>query len=328
MKTRCIATIRVLTLTLTLFAASMTLATTHAMADWPEKPVRILVSFPPGGGSDLVARLLAEELTTELGQQFVVENKPGAAGTVATTALKEAAPDGYTFMLSNLTPFNVAPVRFPDTPYDPIKDFAHVAYIGAVYLGIFVSPDLGVSTLAELIAKAKAEPGTLDYGTSGVGSWGQVVSAQFKTLAGVEMEHIPYKGSGPMRRDFQGGVIPMTFDALPQNLPAIADGKALPLAISATTRIPTSPDIPTFMEQGLAISAENWLGISAPAGLDPAIAAKMDDALTKALATDKVMKQFATWGVSQKTMTGAEFQAFVAAQAEAWKPLVQAAIAK
>lgn len=322
------AGLRILTLAFCALAVAAVGSADKASADWPEKPVRILVSFPPGGGSDLVARLLAEELTADLGQQFVVENKPGAAGTVATTALKEAAPDGYTFMLSNLTPFNVAPVRFPDTPYDPIKDFTHVAYIGAVYLGIFVSPDLGVSSLDELISKAKAEPGKIDYGTSGVGSWGQVVSAQFKTLTGVEMEHIPYKGSGPMRRDFRGGVIPMTFDALPQNLPMIVEGKAIPLAISSSERIPTSPDIPTFIEQGIDITAENWLGISAPAGLDGVIVTKMDASLAKALASDKVKKQFAVWGVSTKSMLGTDFPAFVASQAEAWRPLVQAAIAE
>ena len=305
-----------------------TIGATTATAAWPEKPVRILVSFPPGGGSDLVARLLAENLTKELGQQFVVQNKPGAAGTVATTALKKAKADGYTFMLSNLTPFNVAPVRFPNTPYDPIDDFTHVSYIGAVYLGLFVSPKVGVKTLAELIAKAKKEPGKLDYGTSGVGSWGHVVSAQFKALTGVDMVHIPYKGSRPMRLDFRSGVVPITFDALPQNLPAIKEGLAIPLAISSKSRIPTSANIPTFMEQGLLISAENWLGITAPAGLNSTIASKVDAALQKAKATEKVKKQFATWGVSQRPMTSAQFRDFVAAEGKAWRPLVKKAIAK
>ena len=176
---------------------------------WPERPVRILVSFPPGGSSDLVARLLSEKLSAQLGQQFVVENKPGAAGTVAASALQQAAPDGYTLMLSNLTPFNVAPIRFPDTPYDPIDDFDHITYVGTVHLGLFAAPSVDAADLAAFVEKAKAEPGFYEYGSSGVGSWGHIIAEQFQAETGAELFHIPYKGSGPMRLDFMSGVVPM-----------------------------------------------------------------------------------------------------------------------
>lgn len=299
-----------------------------AMAEtsWPERPVRILVSFPPGGSSDLVARLLAEKLSASLGQQFVVENKPGAAGSVAATALKEAAPDGYTFMLSNLTPFNVAPIRFPDTPYDPIADFDHITYIGTVHLGLFAAPSLGITDLQGLIDAAKAEPGKYEYGSSGVGSWGHVIAAQFQALSGAELFHIPYKGSGPMRLDFRGGVVPLIFDAVPQNLPAVEEGTAIPLAVSATERLASLPDVPTFTEAGLAIVAENWLGISAPAGVPAEIEAKLDAALTEAMASDAVQAQFDTWGLVRAPKTSAEFSAYVADQLQSWTPLVQAAM--
>lgn len=310
--------------------AAFALSSAPALAEtaWPEKPVRILVSFPPGGASDLVGRLLAQHLSDSLGEQFVVENKPGAAGTLAAGELQSSAADGYTLMLSNLTPFNVAPTRFPDTPYDPIADFTHVTYIGSVHLGLFVRPEVGAADLGAFVDLAKSEPGTLDYGSSGVGSWGHVVAERFKALAGVDIVHIPYKGSGPMRLDFRSGVVPVIFDAVPQNLPSVEEGAAVPLAVTAPSRIPTLPDTPTFTELGLDIVAENWLGVSAPAGLDPEIAAKLDAALQDAMAEPEVVEQFATWGLVREPKTSEEFSAYVAGLAEAWKPLVEAAMPK
>lgn len=301
------------------------LAPAALAADYPERPVRILVSFPPGGSSDLVARLLAEQLGAGLGQQFVVENKPGAAGTVAATELKNADNDGYTLMLSNLTPFNVAPTRFPDTPYEPVADFTHVGYIGAVHLGMFVSPELETPDMAAFVEKAKAEPGMLDYGSSGVGSWGHVVAVAYENEAGVELSHIPYKGSGPMRLDFRAGVIPVIFDAVPQNLPAVAEGAALPLAVSSPERLETLPDTPTFTELGYDIVAENWLGISGPAGIEPEIVATLQDALDTALASDEVVAQFETWGIVGGKMTSEEFTDYVAKGVAEWAPLVKQA---
>ena len=306
-------------------AALAAIAPAALAADYPERPVRILVSFPPGGSSDLVARLLAEKLGAALGQQFVVENKPGAAGTVAATELKNADNDGYTLMLSNLTPFNVAPTSFPDTPYDPVEDFTHIGYIGAVHLGMFVSPELETPDMAAFVEKAKAEPGMLDYGSSGVGSWGHVVAVAFENEAGVELSHIPYKGSGPMRLDFRANVIPVIFDAVPQNLPAVEEGTALPLAVSSPERLETLPDTPTFTELGYDIVAENWLGISGPAGVDPAIVATLQDALDTALASDDVVAQFDTWGIVGGKMTSEEFTDYVAEGVAEWAPLVKQA---
>lgn len=297
-----------------------------AETKWPERPVKILVSFPPGGSSDLVARMLGEKLSATLGQQFVVENKPGAAGTVAASALKAADPDGYTFMLSNLTPFNVAPVRFPDTPYDPITDFDHITYIGTVHLGLFAAPSMGVSDLEALIAAAQADPGKYEYGSSGVGSWGHIIAEQFQNVTEAELFHIPYKGSGPMRLDFRGGVVPSIFDAVPQNLPAVQDGTAIPLAVTATERLSSLPEVPTFTELGYDIVAENWLGFSAPAGVDGEIKAKLDMALTEAMSLPDVQAQFDTWGLVREPKTSAEFEAFVSDLLAQWTPLVTAAM--
>jgi len=311
-------------LLLSVSAAAVISSANLAQAAWPEKPVRILVSFPPGGSSDLVARLLAEKLSADLGQQFVVENKPGAAGTVAAGTLKAAAPDGYTFMLSNLTPFNVAPTRFPNTPYDPVADFDHITYVGTVHLGLFAAPGLEAADFAAFLAKAKADPGSINYGSSGVGSWGHIIAEQFNRETKASLFHIPYKGSGPMRLDFRAQVVPVIFDAIPQNLPAVSEGTALPLAVSSVKRIATLPNTPTFTELGYNIVAENWLGVSAPAGVSDEVKTTLDGALQRAMADAEVVAQFDKWGLVREPKTSAEFAAFVAEQFEAWKPLVKA----
>ncbi len=298
-----------------------------ALADgWPEKPVRIIVSFPPGGSSDLVARLLSERLSDSLGQQFVVENMPGAAGTVAAGALAEAEADGYTFMLSNLTPFNVAPIRFPDTPYDPIEDFDHVTYVGTVHMGLFVAPSVGVESLGDFVAAAQAAPGDYEYGSSGVGSWGHIVAETFVDLSGAELFHIPYSGSGPMRLDFRAGVVPTIFDAVPQNLPAVEEGTAIPLAVTAPSRIDSLPDVPTFTELGYDLVAENWLGVSGPDGVPEEIRTALDVALQEAMEDPDVAAQFDTWGLVREAKTSGEFADYVAAQFEQWRAMVPAAI--
>ncbi|HKK30800.1 MAG TPA: tripartite tricarboxylate transporter substrate binding protein, partial [Alphaproteobacteria bacterium] len=271
-------------------------------------------------------RLLSEKLSASLGQQFVVENKPGAAGTVAATALQEAAPDGYTFMLSNLTPFNVAPIRFPDTPYDPIADFDHITYIGTVNLALFVSPELEITSLEAMIDAAQAEPEKYEYGSSGVGSWGHVIAEQFQNVTETELFHVPYKGSGPMRLDFRGGVVPAIFDAVPQNLPSVEEGTAVALAVSATERLSSLPDVPTFSELGYDVVAENWLGVSAPAGVSDEIKTKLDTALADAMASEDVLAQFDTWGLVRSPKTSAQFSDYVADQLEQWTPLVQTAL--
>lgn len=312
---------------LTVAAAAFTTVALPALAqtNWPERPVRILVSFPPGGSSDLVARLLSEKLSTSLGAQFVVENKPGAAGTVAASALQQAEPDGYTLMLSNLTPFNVAPIRFPDTPYDPIADFDHITYVGTVHLGLFAAPSVGAKDLASFVDMAKADPGKIEYGSSGVGSWGHVIAEQFQGASSTELFHIPYKGSRPMRLDFMGGVVPVIFDAVPQNIPAVEEGTSIPLAVSAPERIASLPDVPTFVESGYDIVAENWLGVSAPAGVPDEIKAKLDAALLDAMKMEDVQAQFDSWGLIRAPKSSAEFSDYVAEQLKQWTPLVEAA---
>ena len=313
---------------ISLAVAGLALGPTMAQASpdaWPERPVRILVSFPPGGSSDLVARLLAERLSERLGQQFVVENRPGAGGTVAAEALKREPADGHVFMLSNLAPFTIAPTQFKDISYDAVADFTHVTYIGAVHMGMFVAPSLGVETFTEFAEMARAQPGEFDYGSSGVGSWSHVIGQNVITQAGLEVEHIPYQGSNPMRLDFRAGVIPVFFDALLQNREMVEDGEAVAIAVTSAERLASMPDVPTFREQGVDLVAENWLGLTAPAGLDPAITAKLDATLAEIMDSPAIVEQFATWGLVRESMTPAEFTAFVADRVALWRPMVIAA---
>lgn len=300
-------------------------ATALAATDWPTQPVRIFVSFPPGGSSDLVARLLAEQLGADLGQQFVVENRPGAGGTVAAEALKREAGDGSVFMLSNLAPFTIAPTQFADITYDAVADFTHVSYIGAVHMGLFVSPDMGVDTFAEFVEMVQAAPGDFDFGSSGVGSWSHVIGQNVATMADLDMVHIPYQGSGPMRLDFRAGVISVFYDALLQNMEMVEDGDAVALGVTAPERLPGAEDIMTFVEQGYDLVAENWLGFTAPAGLDPAIAAKLDASLAEIMKRPEVIEQFALWGLQRTPKSTEEFADFVAEQVELWRPMVIAA---
>ena len=312
-------------LALAVMAAALGAPGIASATDWPTKPVRIMVSFPPGGSSDLVARLLAEHLSNDLGQQFVVENRPGAGGTVAAEALKREPADGYAFMLSNLAPFTIAPTQFRDIAYDAMADFTHVSYIGAVHMGIFVTPNLGLATFGEFVEMAQAAPGEIDFGSSGVGSWSHVIGQNVATMADLEMEHIPYQGSGPMRLDFRAGVISVFFDAVLQNMEMVEDGDAVVLAVTSPERLAGAPDIPTFRELGYDLVAENWLGFTAPAGLDPAIAATLDGALQSIMAREDVQAQFAAWGLVHAPKTTAEFSDFVGAQIEVWRPMVLAA---
>ncbi len=288
---------------------------------WPSKPVRILVTFPPGGTSDIVARLLGQYMSEKLGQQFLVDNRPGAAGTVAAELLRKEPADGHTLILANNAPFTIAPTQFKKIPYDPVKDFTHVAYIGASAPALMVQPKLGVKDLGAFIAMAKADP-KISYGSSGVGSITHILGEGVKRRAGISMVHIPYKGSAPAIQDFKAGVLKTYYDLLAQNMPMINAGEAVALAVAAPQRISQAPNVPTFREQGVDIVLENWLGVSAPAGVPADVVAKIHAAVGEAMALPAVREKLATWGIERRPMTSAEYAAFVAEQIVVWKPLI------
>lgn len=288
---------------------------------WPSKPVRIIVSFPPGGTSDIVARLIGQYMSEKLGQQFLVDNRPGGGGTVAGELVHQEEPDGYTLILANNAPFTIAPSQFKKIPYDPVGDFTHIGYIGASAPGLLVQPSLGVTDLQGFIALAKENP-KISYGSSGVGSISHILGEGVKKKAGISMIHVPYKGSAPAIQDFKAGVLKTYYDLLAQNVPMIEAGEAVALAVAAPQRISQAPGVPTFREQGVDIVLENWLGVSGPAGMPPGLVERIHAEVAEAVALPPVQEKLKTWGIETRPMTSAEYAGFVAGQIEVWKPLI------
>lgn len=289
---------------------------------WPNKPIRVIVSFPAGGSSDVIARLLAPLIGATLGQPMIVDNRPGAGGMLAGEILKREPADGHTFMLSNAAPFSISPAQFKRVPYDPIQDFTHVSFLGAGQSAIFVAPSMGVRDVQGFIAKAKAAPGRIAYGSSGIGSITHIIGEGFAKRAGIELLHVPYRGSAPAIQDFLGGQIPVFLDSLMLNAPMVRANQAIPVVLCAAERAPAFPEVPTMVESGIDLVAENWLGYSAPAGLPDAIAALFDAAVVAATNDPAVRARMLELGTVQGRKTRAEFSDFVTAQLPVWRQLM------
>lgn len=307
-------------------AAALFLHAPAALAEpgaWSDEPVRIVVTFPPGGTSDLVARLLAQHLDTDFGQKAVVDNRPGAAGTVAADYVAQQAPDGTTLILSNNAPFTIAPTRFQSIPYEPLDGFTHVAYIGASAPGLFVQPSSGITSLDEYVAFVKETPMT--FGSSGVGSISHILGVAVDQALGVESIHVPYQGSSPAIQDFRAGVLDSFYDMVVQNSEMIEDNEAVAIAIASPERNKEIPDVPTFKEQGYDIVIENWVGLSGPAGIDPATAETIHDTVLAVFASPDVQERLKELGITHAAMSTEDYTAFVANSIEVWAPLIESA---
>jgi tripartite-type tricarboxylate transporter receptor subunit TctC len=308
-------------------ATALLAAPSLAMAQpaWPSRPVRIIISFPPGGSSDYVARVLAPALAEMFGQPFAVDNRPGAGGMLAAELLKREPADGHTFLLSNNAPFTIAPTMFPRITYDVMRDFTHVAYLGSTFGGFVAHPGLGLRSVSEVVARAKAQPGRLNFGSSGVGSIGHITGNTFAGLAGVELLHVPYRGAGPLRTDLATGTVGMAFEGIVTSLPAIQAGALHGLAVASEERLSLAPAIPTFREQGFDILVKNWHGLSGPAGVPAPIVARLQAGLAEICARPAITEQFLRIGNFWAPMSTPEFSAFVANEIGAWRPLILAA---
>ena len=296
---------------------------------WPTKPVRMIVTFSPGGSSDIVARLIAAPLQQELGQSVIVDNKPGAGGTIGALDAARAAPDGYTLLLSNSAPISISPAMQDQPRYDPVAGFTHVSYIGSVANVFVVHPSVPASSLRELVGWIKQQQNPVNYGSGGIGSIGHIVGETLKKDQGLQMEHVGYKGSAPMHNDLLSGTIKLAIDTLPQNVPFMKDGKLRALAVTSPARAKMAPDVPSVLELGQKkLVAENFLGVSGPAGLPPAVVTRLDGAMKKALANPTVQQRLTELGVQGKEMTPPEFTAFVANQVKEWHQPVKDSGAK
>jgi tripartite-type tricarboxylate transporter receptor subunit TctC len=295
---------------------------------WPARPVRIIVTFSPGGSSDIVARLIAPLLAEKIGQPVLVENRPGAGTTIGAAEVARAAPDGYTFLLSNTAPISLSPFMLDRPPYDPLKSFTHVAYIGAVPNCLVVHPDVPARTVQEFVAWVRKQ-GSVNYGSGGVGSIGHIVGEIMKADQKIDLQHIGYRGSAPMHTDLVGGTIKFAIDTLPQNVPYAQANKLRMLAVTSPKRAAMVPDVPTVLEVGMPkLVAENFFGLSAPAGLPPAIAETVNRHIAAIVDDPRVRKNFNETGVESGRMSPAEFTAFVEKQVATWAPAVKASGAK
>ena len=294
-------------------------AISPAALAWPDKPIRIVVTFAAGGASDIVARTIADPLAKLLGQPVIVDNKPGAGGTIGGTEVVRAAPDGYTLMLSNSTPLSIGPWTVPKLPYDPVKQFTHIAMLGVAPVAIMANPKTGPATLKDL-------PKAASFGSGGPGSIGQIVGEMTKGAMKFDMTHVPYRGGAPMTTDLIAGTIPVGIDVMTAFVPMIKAGQIRALAVTTRSRSALLPDVPTVVELGLPqLLAENYFGVSGPAGLPRDISDKLAKALAEVVADPATVKRFDELGIHTVKLTQAEFATFVERQIADWAPAIKAA---
>jgi tripartite-type tricarboxylate transporter receptor subunit TctC len=287
--------------------------------------VRIVNPFPPGGSVDVMARLLAQKLTQELGAQFIVEARTGAGGNTGAESVAKSEPDGYTLLFTAPGPLVVNPTLYGSAlGFDPAKDFAPIALFATTPLVLMLNNDVPAKNVPELIALAKARPGTINFGSAGIGSTPHLSGELFKHMAGIDIVHIPYRGTGPAMADLLGGHIQMFFDLLPTSLPQIQAGKVRGIANAALKRPSSLPDLPTISEQGLkGFDATSWYGFVAPARTPEAVQAKLIAAVDKILKSPDVIKRIHDLGAEPGTALGKEFGTFMAAEAKKWGEVVR-----
>ena len=291
---------------------------------WPERPVRIVVPYAAGGSTDTTARLIAKSLGERLGQQFVVENRPGAGGSIGHDAVAKAAPDGYTLLFSAAGPLVVTPHTYPSLPYDP-RAFEPVKLVATAPLMLVVNPRVKATTVQELVAEAKAS-GKMTYGSFGNGSAAHLAAELFKASAGVEIAHVPYKGSAPALADLVGGQIDMMFDVLVTALPQVRGGKLRALAVTSPQRAPVAPEVPTMQEAGVAgFDAGTWFGLLAPPGASKQAVATLSRTMDAILAQPDVRDSLVSQGAVVAGGTPEAFRAFFAAEFDKWGKVVRAA---
>jgi tripartite-type tricarboxylate transporter receptor subunit TctC len=303
-------------------AASLALP---ALAAWPDKPLRIVVTFPAGGASDIVARVMAEQLAGKLGQAVVVDNRPGAGGSVGGSLVHQAAADGYTLMLSNSTPISIGPFALEKQPYDPVEGFTHIALIGTAPCVVMANPKAGLKTIADLEAMAK-KAGRLDFGSGGPASIGHIYGELMKNALGLNMVHVPYRGGAPMTTDLIAGVVPVGIDVVTAFVPYFKSGQIVPLAVTSANRSPLVPDVPSVVEAGhRKLVLDNFFGLSGPPKMPADVVARLNTAVNEILGVADVKKRMADLGISPSPIGQPAFAAYVKEQVAQLAPAVKGA---
>jgi len=305
------------------------IATVASAQGYPTRTIRLVVPFPAGGTTDILAREVAQKLTEVLGQAVVVDNRPGAAGNIGSDLVAKSAPDGYTLLMGTVGTHAINPSLYSKMPYDHVKDFAPVVLVAGVPNVLVVNPALPVNSVSDLIKLAKDKPGQLNFASSGSGTSIHLSGELFKTMAGVDMTHVPYKGSSPALTDLIGGQVQIMFDNLPSALPQIKGGRLRAIAVTSLKRAPVLPDIPTINESGLpGFEASSWFGVLAPAGTPAAVVARINTEVNKWLQSADAREKLLGQGAEAAGGSPERFANHIRAESEKWAKVVKASGAK
>ena len=309
--------------TLSILVLALLLVATASAQTYPSRPVRIVIPLSPGGTTDVPGRMIAQKLSETLGQQFYVENRAGAGGTIGSDFVAKANPDGYTLLLT-ASPFVITPHVYKKLPYNALTDFTFVIRIASGCYVLVVHPSLGVGSVKELIALAKQQPGKIDFASSGNGSAQHLVTALFTHMAGIDLTHVPYKGSGPAQQDLVAGIVKVSFVGTPIAIPHMKSGRLKALGVSTAQRSPEISEVPTIAEAGVpGYEAIVWIGMLAPAGTPQEIVARLNGEIGKLLRTDEVKKLLATTGMEAAPDTPEQFAAYIKADYDKWGKVVR-----
>jgi len=291
---------------------------------YPSRPITLVVPVPPGGAADFIARLLGQKLSERLGQPVIISNRSGASGTIATDSVAKSAPDGYTLLLNSITTHGIGPHLYTHLPYDPVEDFAPIALVANLPLIMTINSSRSMKSVAEVVSYAKANPGKLSFASSGNGGAPHLAGELFKIVNGVDMLHVPYRGSGPAVIDVAAGRVDIMFDAAPSLLGMIEAGKLLPLAAASRERVPILPDLPTFAELGMkGMEISLWYGVEAPANTLPAIIQRLNVELQAILKMPDIQNSFAKQGAVVAFGSPQDFAAFMQAESQRWGEIVR-----
>jgi len=307
-------------------AVLLALAVPAHAQDFPTKPIKLIVPFPPGGPNDIIARVVASKMSELIGQPVVIDNRAGAGGVIGTDAVAKAEPDGHTIAITSAGALAISKSLQEKLPYDSLKDLKPVTLVAKVPELLVIANNVPASSMKELVALAKSKPGQLNFASSGPGSMPHLAGELFKTSAGIDIMHVPYKGAAPAVNDIIGQQVQMVFLDIPVLLPQVQSGKVKAIAIGSRERAPSLPDVPTTSEVGLPqIEAENWYGMVAPAATPPAVIAKLHKVTTEALKTAEVKDKLASQGAILVGNTPEEFAAYIRSEIDKWGKVAKAA---
>ena len=307
------------------FLVLFLVATAAFAQPYPSKPARMIVPYPPGGSADILARAIGAKVGEGLGQPVVIDNRPGAGTIIGTEATAKSAPDGYTFMLGTVSSHAINPALNPKLPFDPVKDFTPLSLVASIPFAMIVHPSVAAKSVQEFVALAKAKPGQINYSSAGTGTSNHLAGELLKSMAGIDLVHVPYKGSAPALNDLIAGQVSMMFDLVLTAAPHIKSGAARGLAVTGSQRSPVLPELPTVAESGLpGYEVSAWFGIFAPAGLPQPVAQRLNAEFVKVMREPDLKQRLASLGADPLTSSPEQFSAYLRSEIDKWAKVVKA----